>query len=98
MDLHNTLHALRFSHQNITHLPENIGSLSLGEFDLRNNNISSLPESFNNFKNLKLLYLSKNPICTTAPDKVKEIVVKNKGDPDSVGCAKQCGDLWRHNR
>ena len=59
-DLRNTLYALRFSHQNVTHLPENIGSLSLGELDLRNNNISSLSESFDNFKNLKLLYLHHN--------------------------------------
>ena len=44
-----------------------------------------------------VLYLSKNPICTTAPDKVKEIVVKNKGDPDSVGCTKQCSDYCQNH-
>ena len=53
---------------------------------------------FNNFNKLRLLFLHNNPVCKISSEKVKEIVIHNKGDQETTGCVAQCSeycqDLW----
>ena len=96
LNLNKTLYLLNIQNQNITSLPENLGSLSkLGVLDLRNNSITMLPESVTNLNRMKYLYLYANPLCSngwmeTAPEEVKKMVQQNEGKEDQAGCKRQC--------
>ena len=96
VNLKKSLVVLHAQNQNLTYLPKDLGSLiNLKILDVRNNSLTMLPDSVKNLKRMEYLYLYANPLCSNgwmemAPEEVKEMAEKRKGEEDQAGCAKQC--------
>jgi hypothetical protein len=76
-------------------IPKSIGNMmNLEVLDIRNNNVSFLPNAIESLKRLRYMYLENNPICSNgwmAAAKNKGFVEKLGSLPDGGGrCSKQC--------